>query len=429
MPSATLSALERPRRNDAAKVRYGPVVVATDGSLASDAALRFAAHLEERADASVILLSVIEPVVVMPMDLGIALPLPEIERTQRELRMTSLTTQLDRLGLRNAGWQLKIEYGDPATRIANVARESHATVVIAGLGKHDLSDRILGSETAIRTLRTSSVPVLAVSEFSDALPRLAVIATDFSLASLDAARAALRLFPDLSEIHFVHVTTRLELPPEVMVTWDGLYTEPVGDSFQRLTTMLDVPESIKVRTVTREGKVSREVLQYARSVGADLIVTGSRGAGFFSRLLVGSTATGIVRSADRPVLAVPASPGSERLIGVEEFSDTPDAESTWSELLSTFTKRNIGRRTSLEVDDPAYGVQVQERGYPLLGVAYDHHDHRVAIMLGDVEGTERHLTRGIADVKSVDVLREASGRDHALRIAHGRGQTLLTFES
>jgi hypothetical protein len=50
-------------------------------------------------------------------------------------------------------------------------------------------------------------------------------------------------------------------------------------------------------------------------------------------------------------------------------------------------------------------------------------------MLGDLEGTRHHLTRGIANVKSIDVLRDARGKDRVLRIAHGTGQTLLTLEN
>jgi hypothetical protein len=181
--------------------------------------------------------------------------------------------------------------------------------------------------------------------------------------------------------------------------------------------------------ITREGKTSREILKYAQSVDADLIVTGSRGAGFMSRMLVGSTATGIIRGAHCAVLAVPVSPASDRVVGAEARAEGADSEARWASELSTFTERNAGRRTSLEMDDPDYGALIQEHGYPLLGVAYDRHDHKVSIVLGDLKGTRRHLTRGINDVRSIDILRDPSGKDRVLRVAHGRGQTLLTLEN
>lgn len=410
-------------------VQRGPIIVATDGSTSCDAALEAADRLAALHNTKVVVLSAVEPVVVVPMNFGIALPYSEIKNAQQTARASRVRTQLERVGAHDAGWSTKIEYGEPASEIATAARDLDATVVITGLGHHDLLDRVLGSETTLRIVRASRSPVLAVAGQFEHLPKRMVVATDFSVASLDSARAALRLFPSITAVHLVHVMSRLEVPPDVFVTWAGLYTEPIPQSFERLSSVLDLPPWITLETTTLEGKASQEILKYARKIGADLIATGSRGAGLMSRLLVGSTATGIIRGANCAVLAVPAAPGSDRMVGVEEFKEGPDAEIRWPEVLAEFTKRNAGRRASLEVDDPDYGLLMQEHGYPLLGAAYDRHDRRVEIMLGDLEGTHRHLTRGISNVHSVDVLRDARGRDRVLRVAHGRGQTLLTLEN
>lgn len=410
-------------------VQRGPIIVATDGSTACDAALKAAGRLAALHNAKVVVLSAVEPIVVLPMDFGIALPQADIEHAQRTARSTKVLAQLERVGARDAGWTTRIQYGDPAHAIATAAQELDATMVITGLGDHDLLDRVLGSETTLRIVRASKSPILAVSGQFEALPKRLVVATDFSVASLDSARAAMRLFPSISAVHLVHVMSRLEVPPDVFITWAGLYSEPIPKSFERLTSALDLPAWITVQTTTLEGKASREVLKFARKVNADLIVTGSRGAGLMNRLLVGSTATGIIRGASCAVLAVPAAPGSDRMVGLEEFTEGPRSDEVWAEQLSTFTRRNAGRRASLEVDDPEYGLLMQEHGYPLLGVAYDRHDQRVEIMLGDLQGTRRHLSRGISHVRSVDVLRDATGRDRVLRVAHGRGQTLLTLEN
>ena len=79
------------------------------------------------------------------------------------------------------------------------------------------------------------------------------------------------------------------------------------------------------------------------------------------------------------------------------------------------------------MDDPELGAQAQEHDYPFLGTTWDHHDERVEIMLGEFEGTTRHLTRGIGGVEGIDILRDENGRDWVMRIAHGRGQTILSF--
>src|SRR5690606_23692387 len=117
----------------------------------------------------------------------------------------------------------------------------------------------------------------------------------------------------------------------------------------------------------------REILHYATSMGADVIVTGSRGAGLIDRILVGSTATSIIRGAERPVLAVPAPPGTDRSLELPTEGRVKFPEARWAEELQEFTRRNAGRRASLEVNDPELGAQSQEHDYPFLGAAYDHH--------------------------------------------------------
>ena len=103
---------------------------------------------------------------------------------------------------------------------------------------------------------------------------------------------------------------------------------------------------------------------------------------------------------------------------------SPDA---WARELEAFTKRNTGRRAALEVDDPELGAQSLERDYSLLGVAFAHQDRAVEIMVGDFEGTKHHFTHNISDVKAIDLLQDQRGRDWILRVAHGRGQTILTL--
>ena len=100
-------------------------------------------------------------------------------------------------------------------------------------------------------------------------------------------------------------------------------------------------------------------------------------------------------------------------------------ETDWAVLLKEFTERNAGRITRLEEDAPDLGAQVEEMRHPFRGAAYDPHGASVTIMLGELDTPEGHLTRSIARTESVDVLTGPDGRDKALRVAHGGGQTLL----
>ena len=65
-----------------------------------------------------------------------------------------------------------------------------------------------------------------------------------------------------------------------------------------------VGPGIAVERLIREGDPRQEIIAAAAKWGADLIIVGTHGHGRLARLLLGSTAEAVVRSADCPVLTV-----------------------------------------------------------------------------------------------------------------------------
>jgi len=317
--------------------------------------------------------------------------------------------------------------GDPATTIARLARTTNATMIVSGLGRHRVLDRMFGDETALRLIRVSSVPVFAVASGLTTAPKRVVVAVDFSETSLRAARLALEVASPNATVYLAHVGPRDSLLHE----WNGWglsYKDDAGDALQKMREQLHVPSGLIVQPVMLQGEPATELLAFATSVNADMIATGSHGHGFVARMLVGSVTTRIIRCSTCSLLCVPHAAAMTRAgitiaPSVVQVLDRPE----WSAKLNEFTNRNIGRRGTLEVDDPDIGAQAQEHDYPLLGAAYDPHDGRVELMFGELGDVGRHLTRSIGDVDEIDTLTNDRGRDVALRISHGAGQTLLTF--
>ena len=67
-----------------------------------------------------------------------------------------------------------------------------------------------------------------------------------------------------------------------------------------------VPAGVDFHPVFRVGPAVAVILDYAREIGADLLVLGRQGTGAFaSRLLFGNVATKVARAASCPVLIVP----------------------------------------------------------------------------------------------------------------------------
>jgi nucleotide-binding universal stress UspA family protein len=144
-------------------------------------------------------------------------------------------------------------------------------------------------------------------------PTLATIllATDGSPDSGEAGRAAIAL-ADLTgaALHVVHAWS---IPAEhavpAVTPGDRAYVAALHEEHgQRvLAATLDrlaTAGGVVAGAQLRHGRPATAVLDEAATVGADLIVTGSRGSGQAKRVMLGSVAEGIVRGAPCPVLVV-----------------------------------------------------------------------------------------------------------------------------
>lgn len=401
-----------------------PIIIATDGREQSDSALVMGRLLANSSDV-LRLITVLKPVPMVP-DVPIPIPL-EIENAKTEEAKRAAAEQASRV--LDEVPDVEVREGDPATVIARMAHRAGATMIVSGLGRHRVADRIFSDETALRLIRTADVPVLATAPGASRAPRRIVVAMDFSETSLRAARMALTLAASEATIFLAHVVPRDSSLHE-WKSWSTTYKVGAGDALTRTREQLRIPEGMIVQTVVLQGDAATELLAFATGVSADLIATGSHGHGFVARMLVGSVTTRLVRASACSVLTVPhAAVMTQVGVRFEPAAARTLPHSDWSAQLDAFTRRNVGRRGTLEVDDPEIGAQAEVFDYPLRGATYDSHDQRVTLMFGEVGSGAPHLTRGVAGASSVDILHDERGRDLAIRIEHGAGQTLLTFTS
>ncbi len=408
----------------------GPILVATDATSAAEPALRAARALADHTGAEVQVLSVLQPISPLPpMGMG-GVELPQDIDVDRSETLRSAVEEQVRSTVGSTDWPVTVTQGHAAAVIARTASRAGARMIVMGIGRHEVSDRLFGDETALRVLRLADVPVLAVTPGFDSLPRRALVAVDFSPSSSLAGRVALGLLPEKATLHLVHVAP--EAKP-LLAPWERFgATDQQHDysgALEKMKEELDAGPDMTVETVELRGQAAQTLLEHARKMNADLIVCGSHGFGFLQRMFVGSVATRLLRGSTIPVLVVPQSFVAAReaeAVGTKPTRRVHQVEEKeWASRLKEFTNRNASRRCMVEVDDPSFGAQLQVVDYPLLGVAYDHNDRRVEIMLGDLEGGN-HLTKSITGVTSVDLVEGPDGRDRVLRVAHGAGQTLLT---
>jgi len=404
--------------------RTSPVVVATDGHDQSNHAMLMARLLAGQKDA----LRVVSVVRTLPM---ITPEMPtsvsaDVESARRREQTRIVRQQAGRMW-NDDTINVELFDGDPATCVAQLARQINASLIVAGLGRHRVVDRLFGDETALRLVRVAGTPVYAVSNAPVRAPTRIVVAADFSETSLRAARMALEVAAPNATVYLAHVAPR----DAMLSDWSGFgasYKDDAGDALHKMRDGLRIPEGIAVQRILLQGDPATELLAFAASVNADLIATGSHGHGFVTRMLVGSVTTRILRCATCSVLSVPhAAAMTKARITTERSTTTTFARAEWAEMLARFTRHNVGRRATLEADDPDLGAQSQENDYPLISASYDDDSGRVELLFGEIGGVGRQLMRSIGDVDCIEEMHNESGQEIALRMAHGAGQTLLTL--
>lgn len=138
-----------------------------------------------------------------------------------------------------------------------------------------------------------------------------VAATDFSAAAGQAVRRAALIAQRLgAEMHLLHVVHPLDLYPgpdpaaDFRMNYEQALQAAGKTRLDNLAARLRKDFAIPVVAATRIGRAHTEIADYAAAKGAGLVVAGARGENTLLDLLMGSTASRLLRLATCPVLIV-----------------------------------------------------------------------------------------------------------------------------
>lgn len=131
-----------------------------------------------------------------------------------------------------------------------------------------------------------------------------VVPVDFSDASIAAVDSALELVEAPEHIHAIHVLPALEVaePGVIWKTIDNASRE--SHAKQALAEKLAGPKYRGIQFEVAFGDPGTEIAEFARQIGADLIVTPTHGRSGLNRLLLGSVAERVLRFSPCPVLVL-----------------------------------------------------------------------------------------------------------------------------
>ena len=301
MPAATVGSM-RNAEAERPLLRPTALLIATDGTPQSDAAIAFAQLLLHDDKREARMVTVVKPVPIPWGTVDRSL-VADYERGLQHEAEIKAKTQRDRLG--DSNWSVEVRSGDPAATIAALATESHSRIVLVGLGGHGPAARFFGNETALRLMRVSEVPVLAVDSQLQSLPTHIMVAMDFRESSIEAAQLALEIASPDATVTLVHVVPwdRKEYIPE---HWFREHEASVGAQLARVAGWLNHDAKNRIHQKVLYGKPGPSLLACAEDLNADLIVAGTHGHGLLGRMLGGETVAKLVRGARRSLLVVPA---------------------------------------------------------------------------------------------------------------------------
>lgn len=288
------------------------IIVPTDFSDASEAALRSAAALARHDGASVHLLHVIRlPFLHTTYDVNVPEAIWKGLRKGTEERLGEASRQLEELGVREVH-RIVSDSLQPEEAIARSARELDADLVLmATRDPSSLKVAVLGSVTA-RTVRSAPAPVLTVrGEGLGGSPVARILlATDFSRHAERAAALAsafARRFE--ARLDVIHV---LESSPEViraisseLAAFEDQARAIAGDRLTELGERLQ-SEGIAATPHLLRGRPVDTIVAEAERLGADLVVLGTHGNTGFARIALGSVAERTLRLAPCSVLTTHA---------------------------------------------------------------------------------------------------------------------------
>jgi nucleotide-binding universal stress UspA family protein len=140
-----------------------------------------------------------------------------------------------------------------------------------------------------------------------------VIATDGSDSAHEALEFGLDLAAEQSATaYLVHVAPAVEVLPYVSfaVPAPTVPHEPTEEDRAPLKEAAEIAaqKGIDAKTELLVGNPADEIVAFGDTIGADLIVVGSRGHGVIASALLGSVSRGVLHESRRPVLVVRGAP-------------------------------------------------------------------------------------------------------------------------
>lgn len=287
------------------------VVVATDFSRSSVAAVERGAHLAVQLGAGLCLLHALEEPGAPSPDSGRGgarqvTARPPAEQEARQALAQTAAALARRLAVEVT---THCDAGSPASVIEAWVKANPGSLVVVG-SRADLDLEGLGS-TASEVVRMPAAPTLIVRALESHPYGTVLCAVDLRAGSVRAASLAAEMFPQAHQYLLYALDPVLpgdepedeDADRQRLSDYDAKKTK-VDLDCRRLALQLSASTAHPVRTIVAEDVPERAILVAAAELGADCVVVGHHGEGPATNSALGSMAEHVVHSAISDVLVV-----------------------------------------------------------------------------------------------------------------------------
>lgn len=284
------------------------IVVATDFGPASERAVFLGGELARRTNAELALLHVYDPA---PLGPAVSYPVPvwtgsDYERSMRDRATTQLRRCLDEQldGVARVSLHA-LDHSSPVTAVCDFAEAAEADLIVTGThGREGLEALLMGS-VAERIARHAPCSVVAAraKRHPDVETGHVLVCTDFS----EGSEAMLRQSGELralfgNRLTLLHV---YESAPDPLLR-DHPERRRLGETGTTAALLRRALDDLNDRffagkadaALIESDHPAEAIVAYAQAREADVIVIGTHGRTGLSRLLIGSVAERVTRTAD-----------------------------------------------------------------------------------------------------------------------------------
>ena len=300
---------------------FEKILVPLDGSLLAELALQTAVPLAQENQSEIILLQ------IATAHLPVVLSTPEMVAYEVHLRdyaindiempshdyLTRIRDNMCRT-FKDAKWQIRVEEGDAASMIVDVAEEEGADLIVMSThGRSGVGRWLLGSVTE-KVLRHAYCPVLVVRDQQPVQKILITLdGSELAEESISYGMTLAKAFgADVTLLQVQANTPMLDL--EAAASLDayeyGLGQRDMQDFYEEATIYLESiwhewqQEGVTIKTAVREGNPAKAILEYARVNKIDLICMTTHGRTGLQRWAYGSVTEKVLRGGECATLIV-----------------------------------------------------------------------------------------------------------------------------